>query len=118
MAQTIATDVTLIRGTFDVVISGVTYSLVDIKRSAKAKVDEDYTTQGKYRGSSDAEGAETMSATIRARSDQVAPPKFVVFAFGGLNWKMRDRELSGSQTGIQSYACEFVECPSGAIVQS
>lgn len=118
MAQVIATDVTLIRGTFNITIATVVYSMVDIKRSAKAKVDEDYTTAGKYRGSSQAEQAETISTTIRARSDQVAPPKFVVFAFDSLNWYIRDRELSGSQTGIQQYAVDIVECPSGVVTIS
>ena len=118
MAQIIATDVTLIRGTFNIVIAGTTYSLVDIKRSAKAKVDEDYTTAGKYRGASQAEQAEQFTSTIRARSDQPAPPKFTVFPFDSLNWYIRDRELSGSQTGIQQYAVTVVECPSGMITIS
>ena len=118
MAQVIATDVTLIRGTFNVTINSVVYSLVDIKRAAKVKVDDDYTTAGKYRGASMAEQAESFTATIRARSDQAAPPKFVVFSFDSLNWYIQDRELTATQVGIQQYACVMVECPSGSITLS
>jgi hypothetical protein len=125
MAQIIATDVTLIRGSVNLTIAGVVYSATDFKAAAKARSEKDYTTTGKYRGQSIAEDLEEITCTVRARSDQVAPPKFVAFAFTlpnsistATNWQITEREISGSQAGIQAYALTISECPSGTVTIS
>lgn len=105
----VVNDGTLVRGSIDLTISGVPYVLVDYKRGAKARSENDYTSAGKPAGASHAEDFEIISGTIRARSDQVAPPKFTTFAYDGKNWYIKDREESGSTSGIKAYSVEIQE---------
>jgi hypothetical protein len=105
----IANDGTLVRGSIDITISGVPYVLLDYKRSAKARSEEDFDSAGKPAAASHAEGFEMISGTIRARSDKAAPPKFVTFAFDSKNWYIKDREEAGSTAGLKSYAVEIQE---------
>lgn len=125
MAQKIASDVLLIRGSVDLTIAAVVYSAVNFSDEAPDVAEKDYATNGKYLGQSIREDAEEMTCTIRARSNQVAPPKFVAFAFTMPNststattWWITKRKLTGSQGGIQSYDVTVTECPSGTVVQS
>jgi hypothetical protein len=125
MSRVTASDVSLIRGSVDLTINGVVYSALNFKDAAKIREDKDYATNGKYIGTSGVEDREEMTVSIRARSNQVAPPKFFPFAFTVPNgtstattWFILERELSGSQSGVQSYDCTIVECPSGAVTVS
>lgn len=105
----VVNDGTLVRGSIDLTINSVPYVLLDYKRSAKARSEEDYTSSGKPLAASHAEGFETISGTIRARSDQVAPPKFITFAYDSKNWYIKDREEGGSNSGLKSYSVEIQE---------
>ena len=118
MPQVTAQDTTLIRGSANFTINAVVYSAIDFKQGSKARMDKDYATSGKYRGASIVEDADEITVTIRARSDQAAPPKFVVFSYNAVNYYIYDREFNGSQAGVQSYACTLIECPSGSITLS
>lgn len=106
---TTANDGTLVRGSIDLTISGVPYVLMDYKRSAKARSEYDYDKSGKPLMASHVEDFETISGTIRARSDQAAPPKFTTFSYDGKNWYIKDREEGGSTQGLKSYTVEIVE---------
>jgi hypothetical protein len=115
----IANDGTLVRGSIDLTISGVVYTLLDFKRDGgKARSEMDYDSAGKPKAASHAEDFEKISGTIRARSDQAAPPKFTVFSYDAKNWYIVDREYSGSTTGIKQYAVEIMECISGSVTVS
>ena len=105
----VVNDGTLVRGSIDLTINSVPYVLLDYKRSAKARSEEDYTSAGKPLAASHAEGFETISGTIRARSDQVAPPKFTTFAYDSKNWYIKDRGEGGSTAGLKSYSVEIQE---------
>lgn len=105
----IVNDGTLVRGSIDLTINSVVYALLDYKRSAKARTELDYLSTGKPGAASHAEDFEMISGTIRMRSDQVAPPKFVTFSYDSKNWYIRDREESGSAPGLKQYAVEIQE---------
>lgn len=110
-----AQDVTLVRGSVDLTISAVVYALLDYKRGAKARLEKEYNSSGKYIGCNAVEDAEMIVGTIRKRSDQAIPPKFTVFSFDSKSWWIYDREESGSQPGLKQYAVEIIECPSGTV---
>lgn len=114
----VVNDGTLVRGSIDLTISSVPYVLLDYKRSAKARSEEEYTSAGKPLAASHVEGFETISGTIRARSDQAAPPKFVTFSYDGKNWYIKDREESGSTSGLKSYSVEIQEQIAATLVTS
>src|SRR3954470_7023325 len=105
----VVNDGTLIRGSIDITIAGVLYVLLDYKRGAKARSEADYDKNGKPAAASHVEDFEMISGTIRARSDQVAPPKFTTFALDGKNWYIKEREESGSTAGLKAYAVEIQE---------
>ena len=105
----VVNDGTLIRGSIDLTINSVPYVLVDYKRGAKARSEEDFASTGKPLAASHVEGFEMISGTIRARSDQAVPPKFVTFSYDSKNWYIKDREESGSTSGIKSYSVEIQE---------
>lgn len=112
----IANDGTLTRGSIDLTISAVVYTLINYKRSrGKARTTLDYTSAGKPSAATHAEDFETISGTIRVRSDKVAPPKFTVFTYDSKNWYLTDREESGSTEGIKEYAVEILECINAAV---
>lgn len=105
----VANDGTLVRGSIDLTISAVAYVLVDFKRSAKARSENEYDSAGKPLAASHVEDFEMISGTIRARSDQAAPPKFISFSYDSKNWYIKDREYAGSTSGLKSYAVEIQE---------
>ena len=115
MAQ-VVNDGTLVRGSIDLTINSVPYVLLDYKRSAKARSEEDFNSSGKPLAASHVEGFEMISGTIRARSDQAAPPKFVTFSYDSKNWYIRDREEGGSTAGIKSYTVEIQEQIAASLV--
>lgn len=112
----IVNDGTLVRGSIALTISAVVYTLLDFKRSAKARTEEDFTAAGKPAAASHAEGFEMISGTIRARSDQAEPPKFATFAYDGKNWYIKERELSGSTAGLKQYSVEIMEQIAASLV--
>lgn len=117
MPPQIATDGTLVRGSEDITINAVPYTLLDFKRDGrKSRSEMDYLSTGKPAGASHAEDPEIFTATIRKRSDKVDPPKFTVFSFDGLNWYIKEREASGSAPGIKEFSVEIWECISGTII--
>ena len=112
----IANDGTLVRGSALLTISSVVYTLLDFKRSGgKARTEKDYDVNGKPAAASHAEDFDEITGTIRVRSDKVAPPKFIVFAYDSKNWYITDRELSGSTQGLQDYAVSIMECITGVV---
>jgi hypothetical protein len=111
----VVNDGTLVRGSIDLTINSVVYTLLDYKRSAKARTEMDYDSSGKPKAASHAEDFETISGTIRSRSDKAAPPKFVVFSYDSKNWYIKDSEEAGSTQGLKSYAVEIMECISGSV---
>ena len=112
----IANDGTLVRGSIDLTINSVVYTLLDYKRpGGKARSERDYTAAGKPRAASHAEDFEEMTGTIRMRSDAVAPPKFVVFSYDSKNWYIVDREEGGSTEGLKEYSVTIMECISGSV---
>src|SRR3954465_3454818 len=105
----VANDGTLVRGSINLTIFGVTYVLLDYKRSAKARSEQDYDVDGKPAAASHVEDFEVIPGTIRARSDQAVPPKFVSFSYDSKNWYIKDREEAGSTQGLKAYAVEIME---------
>lgn len=112
----IVNDGTLVRGSIDITINSVVYTLLDYKRpGGKARTERDYTAAGKPRAASHAEDFEEITGTIRMRSDAVPPPKFIVFSYDSKNWYIVDREESGSTAGLKEYAVVIHECISGSV---
>ena len=112
----IANDGTLTRGSVDLTINSVVYTLLDFKRAGgKARTELDYTAAGKPAAASHAEDFDSITGTIRSRSDKVAPPKFTVFSYDSKNWYIVDREESGSTAGLREYAVTIMECISGTV---
>lgn len=109
-------DGTLVRGSITLTISGVPYVLLDYKRGAKARSEQDYDANGKPLAASHVEDFEQINGTIRARSDQATPPKFVTFSFDSKNWYIKDREEGGSTAGIKSYSVDIQEQIAGSLV--
>lgn len=108
--SSIINDGTLTRGSIDIVIGGVTYTLLDYKRTGgKVRTEVDYTAAGKPRAASHAEELDELSGTIRMRSDQAAPPKYTSFAYDSKNWYIVEREESGSTTGLKEYQVRILE---------
>lgn len=116
MPPGIANDGTLVRGSIDLTISSVVYTLLDYKRSGgKARTEMDYTAAGKPRAASHAEDFEEITGTIRMRSDVAVPPKFIVFSYDSKNWYIKDREEGGSTAGLKEYSVTIMECISGTV---
>ncbi len=118
MPDIIANDGTLVRGSVDLTINSVIYTMLNFKRGLKARSIYDYDSSGKPKAASHAEDFEHISGTIRARSDKVAPPKFIVFAYSGKNWYIMDSELAGSTEALQEYTVDIIECINGSVVTS
>jgi hypothetical protein len=112
-------DGTLVRGSIDLTINSVVYTLLDFKRTGgKARTELDYDALGKPKAASHAEDFEQITGTIRSRTDKVAPPKFTVFTYDSKNWYIMDREESGSTAGLKEYAVTIMENISGTITAS
>lgn len=106
----IINDGTLVRGSIDITISGVTYTFLNFDDDgAQARSELDYDKNGKPAAASHAEDFRMMSGVIRARSDQVAPPKFTTFSYDSKNWYIKNRRYTGSTEGLKEYAVEIQE---------
>jgi len=115
----VASDGTLVRGSIDLTIDGVTYTLVDFSRDGgQARTELDYNASGKPAAASHAEDFERITGTIRQRSDKAAPPKWTVFSYDSKNWYICNREYQGSTQGLKQYAVEIIECINGAVTVS
>lgn len=112
----IANDGALVRGSIELTINAVLYTLLDYARDgAKSESEVDFGADAKPAGASHAEGLEIITGTIRMRSDKVTPPKWTVFAYDGKNWYIKEREESGGGQGIKQFAVEIWECKTGAV---
>jgi hypothetical protein len=106
----IVNDGTLIRGSIDITINSVPYLFLNFDDDgAQARTENDYDSSGKPKGASHAEDFRMISGVIRARSDQVAPPKFVTFSYDGSNFYIKNRRYTGSTEGLKEYAVEIQE---------
>jgi hypothetical protein len=114
----IANDGTLVRGSIDITLNSVIYTLLNFKRGAKARSIMDYSAAGKPAAASHAEDFEHINGTIRQRSDKAAPPKFVVFSYDSKNWYIVDSEDGGSTEGLREYTVDIIECINAAVVIS
>lgn len=113
-----ANDGSLVRGSYDITIAGVVYTLQDYKRGAKSRTEVTYNAFGKPQDASHAEDLEVITGTIKKRSDKVDPPKFVIFGFDAKNWYVKEREESGSAPGTKEFSVEIWESINGAITLS
>src|SRR5687768_2498645 len=96
----IINDGTLVRGSIDVTISGVVYTFLNFDDDgAQPRTELDYSAAGKPAAASHAEDFRMISGVIRARSDQVAPPKFTTFAYDSKNFYIKSRRYTGSTEG-------------------
>lgn len=114
----IINDGTLVRGSVDLTINSVVYTLLNFKRplAGKARSELDYDAAGKPKAASHAEDFETITGTIRKRSDQAVPPKWTTFSYDSKNWYIENIEESGSTTGLKEYAVEIREQIAAALV--
>lgn len=118
MPAIIANDGTLVRGSIDLTIASVIYTLLNFKRGLKARSIYDYDSAGKPAAASHAEDFEHINGTIRLRSDKPLPPKFTLFAYDSKNWYILDREEAGSTEGLREFTVDIIECINGAITIS
>ena len=115
----IVNDGTLVRGSITLTINSVAYILVNFDDSgATARTELDYDASGKPLAASHAEDFQIITGLIRARSDQVAPPKFVTFSYNAKNWYIKNRKYTGSTSGMKEYHVEIQEQIAAALVTS
>jgi len=108
--SSIVNDGTLVRGSIDITINSVPYLFLNFDDDgAQARSENDYDSSGKPKAASHAEDFRMITGVIRARSDQVAPPKFTTFSYDGLNWYIKNRRYTGSTEGLKEYAVEIQE---------
>lgn len=113
----IINDGTLVRGSIDITIGGVVYTFLNFSDDgAQARSERDYTSAGKPAAQSHAEDFQTITGVIRARSDQVAPPKFTTFSYDSKNWYIKNRTYTGSTEGLKEYAVEIEQQIAAALV--
>ena len=106
----IINDGTLVRGSIKVTISAVNYIFLNFDDDQRQpRSENDYDENGKPYAASHAEDFRMVSGVIRARSDQVAPPKFVTFTYDGLSFYIKSRRYTGSTEGLKEYAVELQE---------
>lgn len=106
----IVNDGTLVRGSIKVTISGVAYIFLNFDDDGRQpRTENDYDETGKPYAASHAEDFRMISGVIRARSDQVAPPKFTTFTYDGLSFYIKSRRYTGSTEGLKEYAVELQE---------
>jgi hypothetical protein len=106
----IVNDGTLVRGSITVTINSVAYIFLNFDDDgAQARTENDYGVTGKPAGASHAEDFRMISGVIRARTDQVAPPKFVTFTYDAKNFYIKNRRYTGSTDGLKEYAVEIQE---------
>lgn len=112
----IANDGTLVRGSIDITISGVLYTLMDFSDDgAQSRSEVNYDADGKPDAASHAEDINKLTGTIRTRSDKAEPPKFIVFTYDSKNWYIKERTFSGSTEGLKQYAVEIWESITGTV---
>jgi hypothetical protein len=112
----IVNDGTLVRGSVKVTINAVQYILLNFDDDgAQPRTELDYNELGKPNAASHAEDFRMISGVIRARSDQVAPPKFVAFTYDSLSFYIKSRRYTGSTEGLKEYAVEIQELINGSL---
>ena len=112
----IANDGSLVRGSIDITIASVLYTLMDFSRDGgQSRSEMDYDADGKPAAASHVEDIEKLTGTIRTRSDKVKPPKFIVFSYDSKNWYIKERTESGSSEGLKQYAIEIWESITGTV---
>jgi hypothetical protein len=117
--SSIVNDGTLVRGSIKVTINSVPYVFLNFDDDgAQARSENDYDENGKPLAASHAEDFQMVSGVIRARSDQVAPPKFVTFTYDGKSYYIKNRRYTGSTEGLKEYAVELQEQVAAALVTS
>ena len=115
----IVNDGTLVRGSIKVTISSVAYIFLNFDDDErKPRTELDYDEVGKPYAASHAEDFRMISGVIRARSDQVAPPKFTAFAYDGINFYIKSRTYTGSTEGLKEYAVEIQELINASLTTS
>jgi len=115
----IVNDGTLVRGSIKVTISGVQYIFLNFDDDgSQPRSENDYDEAGKPYAASHAEDFRMLSGVIRARSDQVAPPKFTSFSYDSVNFYIKSRRYTGSTEGLKEYAVEIQELINGSITTS
>lgn len=104
----VVNDGTLVRGSIKLTINSVAYVFLNFDDDgAQARSENDYDESGKPLAASHAEDFRMISGVIRARTDQVAPPKFTTFTYDSLNWYIKSRRYTGSTEGLKEYAVEI-----------
>jgi hypothetical protein len=115
----VVNDGTLVRGSIKPSINGVNYIFLNFEDDgAQPRSENDYDENGKPLAASHAEDFQMISGVIRARSDQVAPPKFVTFSYDGKNYYIKSRRYTGSTEGLKEYAVEIQEQIAASLVTS
>lgn len=108
----IINDGTLVRGSIKVAIptGGTNYIFLNFDDDERQpRSENDYNELGKPFAASHAEDFQMITGVIRARSDQVAPPKFQTFVYGGINYYIKSRRYTGSTEGLKEYAVQIQE---------
>lgn len=117
--SSVINDGTLVRGSIDITINSVPYLFLNFDDDgAQARSEMDYDSAGKPKAASHAEDFRKLTGVIRARSDQVAPPKFVTFSYDSLNWYIVNRRYTGSTEGLKEYAVEIQEQVNASLTTS
>lgn len=117
--SSIVNDGTLTRGSITLTINSVAYILTTFDDDgAQARSELDYDASGKPYAASHAEDFRKITGVIRARSDQVAPPKFTTFTYDTGNWYIVNRRYTGSTEGLKEYAVEIQEQVNASITSS
>lgn len=115
----VVNDGTLVRGSIKITISSVPYIFLNFDDDgAQPRSELDYDENGKPYAASHAEDFRMMSGVIRARSDQVAPPKFTLFTYDSVNFYIKSRRYTGSTEGMREYAVEIQEAINGSLTTS
>ena len=115
----IVNDGTLVRGSIKVTISGVNYIFLNFDDDGAApRSENDFDELGKPYAASHAEDFRMISGVIRARSDQVAPPKFVTFTYDSTSFYIKSRKYTGSTNGLKEYAVQIQQQINAALTTS
>lgn len=108
--SSVVQDGTLLQGSVKITINSVAYIFLNFDDDgAQARTENDYDELGKPYAANQTEDFRMLSGVIRARSNQVAPPKFTTFVYDGINWYIKNRRYTGSTEGLKEYAVECQE---------
>lgn len=117
--SSVVNDGTLVRGSIKITISSVAYIFLNFDDDgAQPRTNNEYDELGKPLAASHAEDFRMISGVIRARSDQVAPPKFVSFSYDSLSFYIKSRKYTGSTEGLKEYAVEIQEQVNASLTTS